>query len=269
MAIVDAIILGLVQGITEFLPISTSGHLAIVREFLTLDPTSALAFEGTVRLATALAAILYFWSDIVTLIQSGLRKLSRLPVNEKDLTLFYALFVGTIPAIVLGLLIQPFFNKDAQSIGTVAILLLVSAIFYMYAEWRYYQRSNNSPVNVSIGFKVGVFQILALLPGFSRLGVTMAGGMLAGLSRNEAARFSFLLAIPISIGIGSQKLLQLLQAGGAVDWMPVFIGAGVAVGVSLLVIHFFLSFIKRHTLWPFIWYGVVLASLVGYLSFIA
>ena len=97
----------------------------------------------------------------------------------------------------------------------------------------------------------------------------MAGGMLAGLSRNEAARFSFLLAIPISIGIGSQKLLQLLQAGGAVDWMPVFIGAGVAVGVSLLVIHFFLSFIKRHTLWPFIWYGVVLASLVGYLSFIA
>lgn len=269
MAIVDAIILGLVQGITEFLPISSSGHLVIAREFLLINPTNALAFDGMVHLATALAAILYFWSDILTLIQSGLRKLSRLPVNEKDLTLFYALCVGTIPAVLLGLLIQPFFNKDAQNITVVAILLLVSSIFYMYAEWRYYQRSNNSPVTVSKGIRVGLFQILALLPGFSRLGVTMAGGMLVGLSRTDAARFSFLLAIPMTIGIGSQKLLQLLQAGGVVDWLPIIVGCAVAAVTALFAIHFFLSFIKNHTLWPFIWYQVVLACLVGYISFIS
>ncbi len=269
MAIVDAIILGLVQGVTEFLPISSSGHLVIAREFLSIDSSNALAFDGMVHLATAVAVIIYFWSDIWTLIQSILRKLSRLPVNEKDLTLFYALSIGTIPAVTLGLIIEPFYNKDLQGAGLVAALLLVSSVFYMYAEWRYYQRSNHGPISILKGFQIGLFQILALLPGSSRLGVTMAGGMLVGMSRVEAARFSFLLAIPIGIGIGSKKLLQLLQAGGVVDWMPIIVGCVVAAVTALLVIHFFLSFIKRHTLWPFIWYGVVLASLVGYISFIA
>lgn len=269
MAIVDAIILGLVQGITEFLPISSSGHLVIAREFLSIDATNALAFDGMLHLATALAVIIYFWSDIWTLIQSLLRKLSRLPVNEKDLTLFYALSVGTIPAVILGLSIEPFFNKNLQSAALVAALLLVSSIFLMYAEWRYYQRSNHSPITIKRGFLVGLFQILALLPGFSRLGVTMAGGMLVGLSRMEAARFSFLLAIPITLGVGSMKLLQLLREGGTVDWMPIIVGCSVALVTALFVIHFFLTLMKKYTLWPFIWYGVVLASLVGYISFIA
>lgn len=269
MAIVDAIILGLVQGITEFLPISSSGHLVIAREFLSIDATNALAFDGMLHLATALAVIIYFWSDIWTLIQSLLRKLSRLPVNEKDLTLFYALSIGTIPAVILGLSIEPFFNKNLQSAALVAALLLVSSIFLMYAEWRYYQRSNHSPITIKRGFLVGLFQILALLPGFSRLGVTMAGGMLVGLSRMEAARFSFLLAIPITLGVGSMKLLQLLREGGTVDWMPIIVGCSVALVTALFVIHFFLTLMKKYTLWPFIWYGVVLASLVGYISFIA
>ena len=139
----------------------------------------------------------------------------------------------------------------------------------MYAEWRYYQRSNHSPITIKRGFLVGLFQILALLPGFSRLGVTMAGGMLVGLSRMEAARFSFLLAIPITLGVGSMKLLQLLREGGTVDWMPIIVGCSVALVTALFVIHFFLTLMKKYTLWPFIWYGVVLASLVGYISFIA
>jgi undecaprenyl-diphosphatase len=269
MAIVDAIILGLVQGITEFLPISSSGHLVIAREFLSVDPTNALAFDGMLHLASALAVLLYFWSDIWTLVQSVLRKLSRLPVNDKDLTLFYALCVATVPAVVLGLIVEPFFNKNEQDVGLVALLVLVAAILFMYAEWRYYQRSYQGPLTVQRGLQVGLFQMLALLPGFSRFGVTMAGGMLVGMSRLEAARFSFLLTIPIATGVGSQKLLQLLQAGGTVDWMPVIIGCGVAIVTALCVIHFFLSFIKNRTLWPFIWYGVVLASLVGYISFIA
>ena len=135
MAIVDAIILGLIQGITEFLPISSSGHLVIAREFLSIDATNALAFDGMLHLATTVAVIIYFWSDIWTLIQSLLRKLSRLPVNEKELTLFYALCIGTIPAVVVGLSIEPFFNKDLQSVGLVGVLILVSSIIYMYAEW--------------------------------------------------------------------------------------------------------------------------------------
>ncbi len=266
MSIVDAIILGLLQGITGFLPISSTGHLIITREFLTIDVQSALAFDGTLHLATTLALIIYFRSDILTLIQSALRKLSRLPVNEKDLTLFYALCVGTIPAVIIGLLVKPFFNKDTQSASLVAVLLLLSAVLLMYAEWRYYQRSNHRTISVKRGLQIGLFQVLAIVPGFSRLGATMAGGMLMGMSRIEAARFAFLIGIPVTAEVGSMKLLESLRGTGMVDWLPITIGCVVALVTALLVIHFFLSFIKKYTLWPFIWYGVVLACLVGYLS---
>ncbi len=269
MAIFDAIILGFVQGLTEFLPISSSGHLVIVGEFLKLDAINTLAFDGMLHFATALAVVLYFWSDLWVLIQSVLRKLSRLPVNQKDLTLFYALMIGTIPAVALGLIIEPFFNRDAQSAGLVAILILLASIFLMYAEWRYYLRSNNEPISVKRAWQIGLFQVLALMPGFSRTGVTIAGGMLAGMSRLEATRFSFLLAIPVTLGVGSKKLLELLKADGIVDWFPVLIGCATALVTSMIVIHFFLAFMQRRTLWAFIWYGVILACLVGYISFIA
>lgn len=269
MAIFDAIILGFVQGLTEFLPISSSGHLVIVGEFLKLDAINTLAFDGMLHFATALAVVLYFWSDLWVLIQSVLRKLSRLPVNQKDLTLFYALMIGTVPAVALGLIIEPFFNRDAQSAGLVAILILLASIFLMYAEWRYYLRSNNEPISVNRAWQIGIFQVLALMPGFSRTGVTIAGGMLAGMSRLEATRFSFLLAIPVTLGVGSKKLLELLKADGIVDWFPVLIGCATALVTSMIVIHFFLAFMQRRTLWAFIWYGVILACLVGYISFIA
>ncbi len=269
MAIFDAIILGFVQGLTEFLPISSSGHLVIVGEFLKLDAINTLAFDGMLHFATALAVVIYFWSDLWVLIQSVLRKLSRLPVNQKDLTLFYALMIGTVPAVVLGLIIEPFFNRDAQSAGLVAILILLASIFLMYAEWRYYLRSNNEPISVNRAWQIGIFQVLALMPGFSRTGVTIAGGMLAGMSRLEATRFSFLLAIPVTLGVGSKKLLELLKADGIVDWFPVLIGCATALVTSMIVIHFFLAFMQRRTLWVFIWYGVILACLVGYISFIA
>jgi undecaprenyl-diphosphatase len=116
---------------------------------------------------------------------------------------------------------------------------------------------------------VGLFQALALLPGFSRSGSTIAGGMLLGMSRYEASRFSFLLAIPITLGVGLKKSIDLIQAEGVVDWGVILIGAGVAAVTAFIVIHFFLSFIRKYTLWPFIWYSIVLASLVGYVSLIS
>jgi undecaprenyl-diphosphatase len=116
---------------------------------------------------------------------------------------------------------------------------------------------------------VGCFQALALVPGFSRTGATIAGGMLLGLSRYEAARFSFLLAIPISLVSGGISLISLLKNNGVVDWTPIIVGGVVAYAVALIVIHIFLSFIRRYTLWPFIWYGVILSGFIGYITFIS
>ncbi len=269
MDIIDAVILGLVQGITEFLPVSSSGHLVLFRELLTVEITNALAFDLVLHLATTIAVVIYFWQDIWVLLQAMLRKLGRLPVNEKDLTLAYALIVGTIPAAVIGFVSEPYFDKNVQSAGLVAIMLFVASIFFMYVEWKYYLSPTHETITVKRGWKVGCFQALALLPGFSRSGATIAGGMLLGMSRYEASRFSFLLAIPITLGAGSKKLIDLLQSNGHVDWQPIFIGGVVASITAFIVIHFFLGFIRRYTLWPFIWYGVILSAFVGYVSLIA
>lgn len=268
MQLTDSIILGLVQGITEFLPISSSGHLVLVRELLSIESTEALAFDAVLHLATTISIIIYFRKDLWVLVQAALRKMGRLPVNEKDLKLVYALILGTIPAVALGLATESFYEKDAQSIGLVAIMLFIASVFFMYVEWRYYLRPMHEVITIKRGLQVGFFQALALLPGFSRSGSTIAGGMLLGLSRYEASRFSFLLAIPITLGVGLKKSIDLLQEGSSIEWGTIMVGASVAAITALFVIHFFLQFVRKYTLWPFIWYSLILSAFVGYIAFV-
>jgi undecaprenyl-diphosphatase len=264
MNFVDAIILGLVQGITEFLPISSSGHLILIRDFFAIDATNALAYDAVLHFATTLAVIIYFRTDLWVLLQAVLRKLGRLPVNERDLRLFYALVIGTIPASILGIFLEPIFSQHLQTTTVVAFMLFCGSLFFIFAEWKQYQRPGTESITIKRGLQIGLFQAMALMPGFSRSGATIAGGMLLGLSRYEASRFSFLLAIPITLAVGSKKSLDLLQAGGTVDWAPIL-----AFVMASIVIHYFLSFIKQYTLWPFIWYGFILSGFVAYVAFIA
>jgi len=264
---IDAIILGLVQGITVSLPVSSTGHLVLVRDWLALEGVNALAFDAVLHFATTAAVILYFQREIWGLVQVAFRKLGRLPVNEKDITLLYALIVGTIPAVVLGLGFESLIDDYLRTASSVAVVLLLASFFFMYAEWRYYLRPAHRELTVKRGIIVGLFQALALIPGMSRSGATIAGGMLLGMTRYEATRFSFLLAIPITFGVGTKMLIELLEEGASsVDWMLIGVGATVAFVTALLVIHFFLQFIRKYTLWPFVWYGVILAALVGYVS---
>jgi undecaprenyl-diphosphatase len=260
------VILGLVQGITEFLPISSSGHLVMIREVLEVSDVHALATDAVLHLATTLAIIIYFWTDIWALVQALIRKLGRLPVNERDILLLKALAVGTVPGVVLGLILEDFMSQF-ESATVVAVVLFCSAVFFMYAEWRYYLNPVRRELSVKTGFLIGVFQACALIPGFSRSGATLAGGMLLGLSRLESARFSFLLAIPITLGVGLKKLLELVLASESVTWGPIILAAVISFFMALMVIHFFLAFIRRYTLWPFIWYSVILSTLVGYVAF--
>lgn len=267
MQTIDAIILGLVQGITEFLPISSTGHLVLVRQVLTIDEANMLAIDSVLHLATTLAVVIYFWSDIWTLVQALLRKLGRLPVNKKDLLLAYALAVGTIPGVILGLLLESHMNQF-QTPAVIAFFLFVAALFFLFVEWRYYLRPQHGGITLDRGWKIGLFQALALVPGLSRSGTTIAGGMLLGMSRYEASRFSFLLAIPITLGVGSKKALELISLQGSVDLLPLVVGAGAALVTALVVIHNFLKFIRRYTLWPFVWYSLVLAGFIAYVAFI-
>jgi undecaprenyl-diphosphatase len=263
---IDAIILGLVQGITEFLPVSSTGHLVLVHDWLSLDKTNALAFDAILHFATTAAVIIYFWPDLWRLLQVALRKLSRLPVNQKDITLLYALLVGTVPAVLIGLLLEDIVDLYLRKPVIVAGVLFSASLFFLFAEWKYYLKPPQAEITFKKGILIGFFQALALIPGMSRSGATIAGGMLLGLNRYEATRFSFLLSIPIIMGVGIKMSLDLLKQGGAIDWVVIATGAGIAFITAIIVIHFFLQFIRKYTLWPFVWYGIILSALVAYVS---
>lgn len=267
MTIVEAIILGIVQGITEFLPISSTGHLILVRTLFGVEAGDALAFDAILHLATAGAVILYFSNDIWLLTQTVLRKLGRLPVNRKDEILIYALLVGTIPAVVLGLLLEGLMESTFRSPLLVALVLIAGSILFMFAEWRYLHEPRQAEMSTKTGFKIGLFQALALIPGMSRSGSSIAGGMLLGFSRSDAARFAFLLAIPVMLGAGSKKMLELITSDISVQWAMVGAGAVAAFITGLFAIHFMISFVRTHTLWPFIWYRIILAAFVLFIFF--
>jgi undecaprenyl-diphosphatase len=269
MTIFEAIILGLVQGVTEFLPISSSGHLILMRDLLDIESSGALAFDAVLQLATVLAVILYFRNDLWVLTQTALRKLGRLPVNQKDLTLLYAILIGTIPAVIVGLLLESTMETVFRSSLLVAGVLVAGSLLFVYAEWVYSKTVPQNVMSIKKGFQIGLFQCLALIPGMSRSGASIAGGMLLGLTRVEAARFSFLLAIPILLGAGAKKLIDLIQIGGDVSWVALFAGSFVAFWTGLFAIHFLLSFVRRNTLWPFIWYRLLLALFVAYTVLVA
>ncbi len=265
MDLLVSTLLGLVQGLTEFLPISSSGHVILIRDFWAVSEAYALATESVLLLFGTLAIITYFRLDLWILVQALIRKLGRLPANEKDLTLLYALIVGTIPGVILGLSLESWLS-EFKSASVVAGVWFCSAIFMMYAEWRYYLQPPRSSLTIHRGLLIGLFQALALLPGFSRLGATVAGGMLLGLSRIEAARFSFLLGIPVTLGVGSKKLLELLALNEAIDWLPVMVGGVVCYFFALITIHFFLGLLRRYTLWPFVWYSIIVSGMVAYFA---
>ncbi len=267
MDIVASIILGFVQGITEFLPVSSTGHLVLLHIVLGVEDVSSLAFDAILHLATALAVIVYFFDELFMLLQAVLRTLGRLPVNEKDILIVKALLIGTIPAVIGGFFLESYMDLLFRNPILVAIILILGSLLFMYAEYVYDNNFHTGNIDTGTGFKIGLFQMLALIPGMSRSGVTISGGMILGLNRSEATRFSFLLALPVILGAGAKKMLELLSSSVEVAWVPVGIGAGVSFLVGLCAIHFMVTYIKNHSLWPFIWYRITLACFVLFVAF--
>jgi undecaprenyl-diphosphatase len=264
MDVFGAIFFGLLQGLTEFLPVSSTGHLVLLHELFGAN-SSDLAFDAVLQLATVLAVIIYFRRDLMMLINAMTRRLSRLPVNEKDIALAYALMIGTVPAVLAGLLLESYMETIFRRPLLVGAVLVLGSLLFAFAEWHYQNHKREEKITIRKGLTIGLFQCLALVPGMSRSGASIVGGMFLGLSRSEAARFSFLLAIPIILGSGLKKLVDLMMAGGTTDWSGLIFAAIVAFLSGLFAIHFMLSFVRRHTLWPFIWYRLILSGVVFFI----
>lgn len=287
MNIFQSIILGLVQGLTEFLPVSSSGHLVIIPKLFSWTEHT-LVFDTTLHLGTSLALIVFFFNDIksivldfikdinkyITILLKGNTKNSKEKFNLSSNTLLgFKLLVGCLPAIVFGFIFGDYLEQVFRDIPWVILFLSIGSVLMFVAE--YYKgnknnkeevkdKSNNRVVYKSLStfsFKdsllVGIFQSLALLPGMSRSGSTISGGMLLGLNKEDSARFSFLLSIPIILGVGIYQLIS--NPIDVSNIQSLIIGFVFSFISGLVAIRFLLSFLKSNTLYPFVIYRFILA----------
>ncbi len=260
MPLYEAIVLGITQGLTEFIPISSSGHLILVRSFFQFDGANGLAVDAILQLATALAVLVYFWRDLFDLAKSFFYLVIGKEVLEEKKTLLYAITVGTIPAIFFGLLLQNKMETIFRDVHLFALMLIAGSLLMLFAEKLY---KANSKLSVSRALKIGIFQSLALVPGVSRSGATISGGMILGLDRNTATRFSFLLSVPIIIGSGLMSGLDLANSGAlSALGLNLLISFFISFIVGLFAIRFLISFLQRNSLKPFIIYRIILAGII-------
>ncbi len=255
-----AIILGFVEGATEFIPVSSSGHLIIVRQIFGENNASGLAFDAVLQLATSCALLAYFWKDIWRLVKAGIDLLRKEPIEDKDRTLLYTIAIGTIPAIIFGLVLENYMDSVFRNVRLVALtLVLGSGLFALAQKFG----AQNKALTFGRGIIVGFFQCLALVPGVSRSGATISGGLLAGLKKDEAVRFSFLLSIPILFGAGLKKLFEVRNELFSTDLgASLLLGSIVAFIVGLFSISFLIHYLKNHNLNIFIWYRLILAVVI-------
>jgi undecaprenyl-diphosphatase len=267
MNIISGIILGLVQGLTEFLPISSSGHLILAREILGLQTADGLAVDAVLQLATILAVGIYFRRELVGLTLTAGKWLVNRPTSAGQRTLLLAILIGTIPAVIFGLFLENLMDTVFRSVLLVISALIIGSLFMLIAEVCARRRQPDE-LNWRKGLFIGLFQCLALIPGISRSGSTISGGLFVGLDRSTAARFSFLLSFPIIVGTGLKKLLDL-SVGGELSGLGLSLPAAFlsAFFVGLIAIHFLLHFLRSHSLLIFIGYRLFLAAVVlGWLS---
>jgi undecaprenyl-diphosphatase len=263
MNILDSVILGIVQGLTEFLPVSSSGHLILMREVLGINTSGGLAFDAILQLGTVIAALAYFRRDVWKLVVDAWKVVTgnRKQVALVDQHYLLAIIVGTLPALVLGILLEKTMDTLFRSAVVVAVTLILGSIVFMLAE-RHGKRQRTD-VSVKDGWWIGVFQCIALIPGISRSGSTISGGLFRGLTRESAARFSFLLSLPIISGSGLKKLVDVIQDKPAdIQMLPLAIGFAVSFLVGIACIHWLLGYLKKHGLHVFAWYRIALGLIV-------
>lgn len=249
--------LGIVQGLTEFLPVSSTGHLIVAREILGLSVSHSLAVDAVLHLATALAVAVYFRKDMVSLIRSCVSWVAGKGIEVTKRTMVLALILGTLPAVIIGLFAEDYLDTTFRSPELVAYALLAGSLLFFVAE-RMAQQTQH--VTIGRGVVIGFFQALALIPGVSRSGATISGGLLLGLKREDAARFAFLLSFPVILGAGGLKLFELGGSGVLVASGGLIAIAALGAFVSgISAIYFLMRFLKTNTLDVFIVYRVLLA----------
>ena len=277
--LLKVVFLGIVEGITEWLPISSTGHLILVEEFVKLDVSKAFweMFMVVIQLGAILAVVVLYWKDIwpfrnkkpkhenVTKVEKAAGTLCRFVKIDK-MIMWLKIMVSCLPAILIGLPFDDFIEKKFNNWFVVAVMLIVYGVLFLvvedYNEKREVKIHSIADITWKTALLIGVFQVLALIPGTSRSGATIIGGILLGASRKVAAEYTFFLAIPVMFGA---SLLKIVKFGfDFTAWELTILGVGTVVSfvVSILAIKFLMGYIKKHDFKAFGWYRIVLSIIV-------
>jgi undecaprenyl-diphosphatase len=265
--LIQAIVLGLVQGLTEFLPVSSSGHLIVVPALLGWDDPfiESLAFSVMLHVATLLALLVYFQADWRRLIPAGLATIrDRSFRGDPDRRMAWLLAVSTIPAVIAGIALNDLIETVFREPRLVAVTLVIGAVILWLADRLGSHSKGMEGVTFPIAFGIGAAQALALVPGISRSGISISAGLFAGLDRAAAARFAFLMATPITAGAGLWELRKVLTGEAGVDLplVPLLAGMLASLVAGLAAIALTLRFLRSHGTGVFVAYRIALAALV-------
>ncbi|MBP3475186.1 MAG: undecaprenyl-diphosphate phosphatase [Lachnospiraceae bacterium] len=262
--ILKAVLFGIVEGITEWLPISSTGHMILLNEFVTLNVSEEFweMFLVVIQLGAILAVVILFWDKIFPF------RFKEKPVIRKDIfVLWFKILVACIPAAVIGLAFDDVFDALFYNPWCVAIALIVFGIAFIFIENRNKNVSARitglDQITYQTALMIGVFQLLAaIFPGTSRSGATIVGALLIGVSRTVAAEFTFFLAIPVMLGASLLKIVKFGFSFTGTELTILFVGMIVAFAVSVVVIRFLMGYIKKHDFKVFGWYRIVLGVAV-------
>lgn len=265
MDVVQAVVLALIQGLTEFLPVSSSAHLILPSQVLGW-PDQGPAFDVAVHLGTLTAVVVYFFADIRRVVVGFFAGLQQGKMNA-DVQLGINIVIATIPAVIVGGLFNDFIESNLRSSFVIACTTIIFGLLLWASEKKGTLDKEESQITWRIALLIGCAQALALIPGTSRSGITMTAALFLGFNRSVSARFSMLLSIPIILAAGSLESFKLIKATEPVDWQLMGIGIVVSAISAFLCIHLFLKWLEKIGMLPFVVYrlllGITLFALVG------
>ena len=268
MSIFETIIIAIVEGLTEFLPVSSTGHMIIAQNLLGVESTEFVkAFTFIIQFGAILSVVVLYWKRFFKLNHTpapeGANGLQRF-LHKFDF--YWKLFVAFVPAAVLGLLFSDAIDAMLESVVVVAIMLVIGGVFMLFCDKIFNKGSDKNPLTEKKAFMVGLFQCISMIPGVSRSMATIVGGMAQGMTRKAAAEFSFFLAVPTMFGATVYKMYKLLKEGGTTLIMDnidtLIIGNVVAFIVALLAIKFFISFVTKYGFKAFGWYRIIVGGII-------
>ncbi len=266
MGWLEAIVLAIVQGLTEFLPISSSAHIRIAGLAMGMEDPGA-TFTAIIQIGTELAVVVYFWRDIVRIITRWFQSLTgKVPRNDPDARMGWLIIIGSVPIVLLGVLFQDLIRTQLRSLWIIAVSLIVFGIILGLADVLARRVKTLEHLNWKDGLIYGFAQALALIPGVSRSGGTITAGRLMGYDRPAAARYAFLLAIPAVLGSGGYELFSALTddnpVGAPINWGATLLATVISFVVGWAVIKFLMKWVETRSFMPFVIYRIALGTLL-------